>query len=168
MVEVKVKDAQLAAAAGEGMDEFLQVIVDATHAAIGGDLSAANMGMLNSDQITLLGYISLRDELMDGGFVQLIHNGWGPFFFRNPFDKAVRDWGLQELCSIIRHAHKLYSKYRTQIEGECTDEEFMAMFEQYPEFDELDDKFVEYEEEFTDSIAHYVDEHLERFCTIEK
>ena len=24
---------------------------------------------------------------MDGGFVQLIHNGLGPFFFRNPFDK---------------------------------------------------------------------------------
>ena len=34
---VKVKDAALAKAAGEGMDEFVQVIVDATYEAIGGD-----------------------------------------------------------------------------------------------------------------------------------
>ena len=108
---VKVKDAVLAKAAGEGMDEFVRVIVDATYEAIGGELTAETMGMLNADQITLLAYIAMREEMMDGGFVQLIHNGWGHFIFHNPFDKAVRGWGLPELCSLIRRAHKLYSKY---------------------------------------------------------
>ena len=102
---VKVKDAALAKAAGEGMDEFVQVIVDATYEAIGGELTAETMGMLNADQITLLAYIAMREEMMDGGFVQLIHNGWGHFIFHNPFDKAVRGWGLPELCSLIRRAH---------------------------------------------------------------
>ena len=42
----------------------------------------------------------------------------------------------------------------------------MALFEQLPEFDDLDDTFVENEEEWTADIAHYVDEHLENFATI--
>ena len=54
-------------------------------------ISADNMGELNSDQITLLGYLMLRDSVMDGGFVELIHNGLGEFIFFNPFGKAVRE-----------------------------------------------------------------------------
>ncbi|MBP5392741.1 MAG: DUF4375 domain-containing protein, partial [Bacteroidaceae bacterium] len=48
------------------------------------------------------------------------------------------------------------------------DEEFMALFEKYPEFDDLDDEFIEMEEEVTDLIAHYVDEHLEQFVQVNK
>jgi len=43
----------------------------------------------------------------------------------------------------------------------------MAMFEQYPEFEDLDDQFIENEEEWTDDIAHYIDDHLESFAKIE-
>ena len=43
----------------------------------------------------------------------------------------------------------------------------MALFEKYPEFDDLDDAFVENEEMFTSQVAHYVDEHIERFVNIE-
>ena len=42
----------------------------------------------------------------------------------------------------------------------------MALFEQYPEFDDLDDEFVEKEEEWTEQIARYIDEHIERFAEI--
>ena len=105
---------------------------------------------------------------MDGGFVQLIHNGYGPFIFKNPFDKAIRAWGLADLCSLIRKVHKLYNRFHEEIERECSDEEFMAMFEQMPEFDEFDDRFVENEEEWTALVARYVDEHIGQFAVIEK
>ena len=38
--------------------------------------------------------------------------------------------------------------------------------ERYPEFDDLDDEFVEMEEEVTATLACYVDEHLELFGEI--
>ena len=44
----------------------------------------------------------------------------------------------------------------------------MALFEQFPEFDELDDTFVEEEEQWTADIAHYIDEHIEQFALIEQ
>ena len=57
--------------------------------------------------------------------------------------------------------------FRSEIEGDCSDEEFMALFERFAEFDDYDDKFVENEEEWTAAVAHYVDEHIDRFARIE-
>ena len=167
MTEVRVKDADLQQAATAGMDAFIQVFVDAIRHAIGGELTAETMAALNADQVTLLAWETLHEEVMDGGFVQLIHNGYGPFIFKNPFAKAVKLWGLRELSKLVYEAHTLWLKHRDQIERELTEDEFMALFEQMPDFDELDDQFVESEEEWTAAIAHYIDEHIENFATIE-
>jgi len=168
MKEVKIKDSLLQKAATDGMDAFIDVFVNGIHDVIGGDLGKDNMEDINASQITLLAYHTLRDEVMDGGFVQLIHNGYGGFIFQNPFAKVMRLWGLIDLGKLINKVHTLYNKYHEEIERDCTDEEFMAMFEKYPEFDEFDDEFVENEECWTNDIAHYVDEHIEEFATIVK
>jgi len=167
MKEVIISDAVLRKAAGEGMDAFVGSFVNAIKEAIGGQLTAETLGELNSDQITLLAWDVLHEEVMDGGFIQLIHNGYGPFIFKNPFAKAVKLWGMRDLSKLVYNGHTLYAKYHEALEKDCTDEEFMALFEQYPEFDDLDDEFVEEEEAWTAEIARYIDEHIERFGKIE-
>ncbi len=167
MIEVRIKDSALREAAGEGMDAFVGCFVSATKEAIGGELTAETMAELNSDQVTLLAWDVLHEEVMDGGFVQLIHNGYGSFIFKNPLAKALKLWGLRELSKLIYSAHTLYIKYGEQIERDCTDDEFVALFEQFPEFDDLDDTFVEEEENWTADIAHYIDENIERFANVE-
>jgi hypothetical protein len=167
MKTVIVKDQDLRQAAGEGMDAFVACFVAAIRKAIGGELTPDTMAQLNADQITLLAWQTLHDEVMDGGFVQLIHNGYGPFIFKNPFAKALKFWGMRPLSKLIYDAHTLYVKYGPQLERDCTDDEFMALFEQFPEFDDLDDKFVEDEEEWTEHIAHYIDEHIDHFAVVE-
>jgi len=168
MKQVTIQDATLQKAATEGMDAFVGAFVAAIKEAIGGELTTDTLSELNSDQITLLAWDTLHQEVMDGGFVQLIHNGYGPFIFKNPFAKAVKLWGMRELSRLIYDAHSLYVKYHEQIERDCTDDEFMALFEQFPEFDDLDDEFVEREEEWTEQVAHYIDEHIEKFANVEK
>jgi len=166
MIQVRITDAVLRQAAGEGMDAFVGAFVAAIKEAIGGELTAETMEQLNSDQVTLLAWDTLHEEVMDGGFVQLIHNGYGPFIFKNPLAKALKLWGLRELSKLIYEAHTLYNKYGQQLEHDCTDDEFMALFEQFPEFDDMDDQFVEEEEVWTEQIARYIDEHIERFAEI--
>ena len=168
MKEVIVLDADLRRAAAEGMDEFLAVFVTAIKTAIGGELTQDNISELNAQQVTLLAYDILHQEVMDGGFVQLIHNGYGPFIFLNPFAKAIKLWGMKPLAKLIYEAHTLYNRYGKDIEKDCTDEEFMALFEQYPDFDDLDDTFIEYEEEWTEDVARYVDDHIEQFASIKE
>ena len=165
-MDIKITDASLAQAALEGMDEFIGVFVNAILDAIGGELNAKTMPLLNADQTTLLAYHYLNEEVMDGGFVQLIHNGLGRFIFVNPFDKALALWGLTSLSRLVKKAHKFYNKYHKEIEVECTDEEFMAMFERMAEFDDLDDEFVADEEQWTNMIACYIDDNLDRFVTV--
>jgi len=166
MTEVIIKDAVLQQAATEGMDAFVGAFVDAIRTAIGGELTVETMSELTADQTTLLAWDILHSEVMDGGFVQLIHNGYGPFIFKNPFAKAVKMWGLRNLSKLVYEAHTLWLKHRDMIERELTEEEFMALFEQMPEFDDLDDTFVENEEEWTSMIAHFIDEHIEQFAKV--
>ena len=166
MKEVTIKDDVLRKAAGEGMDAFVSAFVQAIKETIGGELTAATLSELNSDQITLLAWDVLHEEVMDGGFVQLIHNGYGPFIFKNPFAKAVKLWGMRELSKLVYDAHTLYVKYHEPLEKDCTDDEFMALFEQFPEFDDMDDEFVEKEEAWTEQIARYIDENIDRFAIV--
>lgn len=168
MIEIKVKDSQLNEAAQEGMDSFVSAFVSAIRQGIHDELTAETMAGLNADQITLLAWDILHEEVMDGGFVQLIHNGYGPFIFKNPFAKAVKLWGLRDLSKLIYDAHTLYQKHHEEIEQDCTEDEFMALFEQYPEFDDMDDLFIENEESWTEQIAEYIDQHIEQFAHIEK
>lgn len=166
MIQVNIKDAALQQAAGAGMDDFVKVFVEAIQNAIGGQLTADNMAELNSDQITLLAWNILHEEMMDGGMIQLIHNGYGAFLWMNPTDKAFRNWGLRDLYKLINKSHMLYNLHHEDIEREMTDEEFMALYEKYPEFDDFDDAFVENEEEWTSMIAYYIDEHIKQFANI--
>lgn len=167
-MKLQVKDSALRTAAAEGMDAFIQVIVDAMKEYVGGELTEDAFKVLSPDHITLWGYVILRDELCDGGFIQLIHNGYGPFFFFNPFAKAMRLWGLKDFSKFIYRARELYEEHRESIEKEMTDEEFMALYEQYPEFDDLDDEFIANEEQITGQVAHYLDDHLLEFIDIVK
>ena len=166
---IKINDKDLATAANEGMDQFLTTIINAFKQQVGEEeLNAQAMQQLTADQITLWGYMILRDELMDGGFVQLIYNGYGPFFFDNPFAKAMRLWGLHDFSKLLYKAKKVYDEHKADLTKERSDEDFMALIEQYPEFDDLDDEFVEEEEDITSAVAYYVDEHMTDFVEIVK
>ena len=167
MIQITVKDSELSQAALEGMDTFLQVFVKALREAIGGEPTPETLSELNADQITLLCWDTLREEVMVGGFIQLIHNGYGMFIFKNPFAKALNKmWGIRDLSKMIYELHTLWLENREALERDCTDEEFMALYEQYPQFDDYDDSFIENEPRWTEEIAHYVDSDIEKFATI--
>lgn len=117
--KITISDARLRKAAEQGMDEFLQVFIDRDREVIGGELTAENMGWLNGEQISLLAYAIFRDEVMDGGFVQLIHNGYGPFIFDNPFAKAMRLMGAHDFSKLVYKGKSLYDRYKDELTKEC-------------------------------------------------
>ena len=94
--KITVSDEALRRAAGEGMDEFLRVFTDRYLEVTGGQINSETMPLLNGMQHTLLGYRIFCEEVNEGGFVQLIQNGYGPYIFLNPFAKAMRLMGAKE------------------------------------------------------------------------
>ena len=71
---------------------------------------------------------------------------------------AAAEKGMDEFLKVFTDAH------RAELERETTDEEFTAMYVDFEQFDELEEKFFYIEEEETAIIAQYVDEHLEDFA----
>ncbi|MGL4852130.1 MAG: DMP19 family protein [Phocaeicola sp.] len=166
MTKIVIADKALKEGAEAGMDEFIKVFTDRYLEVTGGTINAETMPLLNGYQHALLGYHFFREEINEGGFIQLIQNGYGPYMFDNPFAKAMRLFGLKEFSKLIYDAKEIYDKHRADLEKECSDEEFMAMYEQYEAFDDLEEKFMEMEELVTAKIAEYVDNHIEQFGTI--
>lgn len=137
------------------MDDRLQEIREHILARVGGALTAGNMQQLTADEVTLLAYCTLREEVMDGGLVQLIYNGYGPFIFLNPFAKAMRLWGLKDFSKLLYEGRKFFEEHGAKIQQEMSDEDFMALFEQFPEADDFDDTFIENEEDITRQVLDH-------------
>ena len=165
---IEVTDVALQTAAGEGMDEFIQVFTHKYKEVIGGELTAATMPLLTGEQHSLLAYQIFRDEIMVGGFCQLIQNGYGGYIFDNPFARVMRLWGADDFSKLVYQAKKIYDASREDLEKERDDDEFMAMYEPYEAFDDLEEAYFQMEEQVTALVAGYVDNHLELFAKIIK
>ena len=123
--KIEIKDEVLRQGAEEGMDEFIKVFTDKYLEVTGGVINAETMPLLNGYQHSLLGYHFFREEINEGGFIQLIQNGYGPYLFDNPFAKSMRLFGAKEFSKLIYTAKKIYDENRADLEKDCDDEEFM-------------------------------------------
>lgn len=163
---IKIKESDIIAGAKKGVDEFLQVFTDAYLQAIDGKLNEKTMPLLTGNQHALLSHRFFSEEIREGGFVQLIQNGYGAYIFDNPFAKAMRLFGAKELSKLIYQAKEVYDANKSALERETTDEEFTALYVDFEIFDELEEQYFEIEEEQTAIIASYVDEHIAKFAEI--
>lgn len=164
--DVTLAGSALRRAAQEGADGLLELLAGTLLAAAGGVLTAESMPKLSAAQHTLLAYRLFRDEMAEGGFVQLIQNGYGPYVFHNPFAAVLRTWGLDDLAALVNRARRVYEAHRAELERERSDEEFMALYEQFPQFEAPEEEFIEGEEDFTARVAAYAEGHLDEFVRV--
>lgn len=165
---IQIAETKIIEAAEKGMDEFLKVFTDAYLVELGGDITIDNIDKLNGYQHTLLALRFFAEEVNTGGFVQLIQNGYGGYVFDNPTAKSLKLMGAKGLSKILYKAKEIYDTHRKELERETSEEEFMAMYTDFEQFDELEEKFFYIEEEETGIIAQYVDENLEDFAEVVK
>ncbi len=145
--------------------EFITALTDAYLTSVGGALTAENMDRLNTDQHSLLAYRYLLDEVMEGGFIQLIHNGYAAYVLEGPFLLVLKKmWGLKDFAKLLFNVRKEYYLHKEEIMAELTDEEFMALYEQLETLNDYGDDFLdEYQEDVTPAIVEYVRQNQERF-----
>lgn len=145
--------------------DFIDYITDSYLEQLGGGLTAENMGDMNTDQHTLLAYRYLKDEVMEGGFIQLIVNGYAGYVLEGPFAIVLKkEWGMKELSKLLFEAKREFHLNREVLEVEMNDEEFMAVYEQLETLNDLGDEFLDdYQEKTTPAVAKYVMDNAEKF-----
>ena len=120
----------------------------------------------NDSQHTLLAYNYLYGEVVNGGFIQLIVNGHGPYVLNEHFSERIKSWGAKNIAEITEKAIIIYEKHKDEMERKLSAEEFSALYEQIPDFDLLDDEFYEIADDETEIIKKYVEENINDFAKI--
>ena len=140
---------------------YLNSVTDQLITRIGGQLNESNMDMLTLDEHCLLAYRYLRDEVMEGGFIQLIQNGYGPYVLLGPFPMLLKkEWGMKQFGQFLFDVAREYKANREELEADKTEEEFMAQYEQFETLNEYGDEYLDdYEEDVTPLIAEYFKAH---------
>lgn len=160
-------DRELAHERYESLDGigFIQWVTDGYLAAIGGVLTADNMEMLSAEQHAVLCYRYVLDEVMEGGFIQLILNGYAPYVLEGPFPMVVKkEWKMKDFSKLLYEAKREYHKHQEELSRDMDDEEFMALYEQLEDLNELGDDFLdEHQEEVTPAVAKMIIEHLDMY-----
>ena len=160
MIKPTINEQDIIIAANNGNESFIKLIIQNILQAIGGDLTNQNIRTLNVDQITLIAWNYLQQEVDEGGYIQLIYNNYADFLFKNPFITVIDKWGVNSLAQQLRKAKKLYFKNKDSIQKDMSDADFMALYERFPAFDLLDDDFIANEDVWIMQIAQYVDNNL--------
>ena len=73
----------------EGYGAYIDYVCKTILESVGGRLNSESMDKLSSEQHTLLAYKWLRDEVMEGGFIQLIYNGYAPYVLDRTVDVHI-------------------------------------------------------------------------------
>lgn len=136
----------------------LNALTDQLIARIGGQLTNDNMNLLSLNEHCLLAYRYLRDEVMDGGFIQLIQNGYGPYVLLGPFPMLMKkEWGQKQFGQFLFDVAREYKAHRSELEADKSDDDFMAQYEQFEALNDYGDDYLdEYEETVTPAIVeHY-------------
>lgn len=168
-------DKELAREKYESLDgiSFIQWVTDGYLTSIGGALTAENMEMLSAAQHSVLCYRYVLDEVMEGGFIQLILNGYAPYVLEGPFPMVVKkEWGsvegqekvMRDFSKLLYDAKKEYHKHQEELSQDMNDEEFMALYEQLEELNELGDDFLdEHQEDVTPMVAKMIVENVDKY-----
>ena len=144
---------------------FIEWVTDGYLAAVGGALTEENMEILSAEQHAVLCYRYVLDEVMEGGFIQLIMNGYAPYVLEGPFPMVVKkEWGMKDFSKLLYEVKKEYHKHQEELSKDMDEDEFMAMYEQLEELNELGDDFLdEHQEEVSPAVAKMILENLEKF-----
>lgn len=124
------------------------------------------LDQLTDDQHVLLVYDALYGQVTNGGFLQLIHNGYGQFVFGTPFIEDLQRWSLNRTVQLLQQAETIYMEHREYLEQDRDLEAFSALYKAFTAFEPLDDAFYGIMDEETNLFRQYLEKHLDQFARL--
>jgi hypothetical protein len=161
--EIREKDIQ---DAKNNQLDFLFLFAEKYQELIDNDSTGKIITYLNNSQKTLLSFIHLNAQVAEGGFIQLIKNGFGEMIFNNSFIEIIKLWGADKISEIIEEGNEIYKKYKNEIEKAETDEELNKIYTKTEAFEMLDGIVLEIMEEEGEKIKKYIEKNINEFAVI--
>ncbi len=94
---------------------------------------------LSPGQELLIRYDYIRMQVLQGGFIQLIQNGYINLLLAIP--QMLNQVGAPEMAQLLDDVLKVYTLNCEELSKETTVEEFAKLYEEFTEFEALDARF---------------------------
>jgi hypothetical protein len=122
------------------------------------------MDELSEGQQLLLSYDYVRMQVMQGGFIQFIQNGYVGLLLNMP--EWLTGMGAHEMSKVLDDVLKVYVLNRELLDKQTTVEEFALLYEELKEFEQLDETFKELDAATTELMAFNAMQYTEQFAVI--
>lgn len=115
-------------------------------------------------QQMLLGFDYVRAQVAQGGFLQFIQNKYISLLL--PVIEGLKELDDTEMVSVLDDVLKVYVLNREALERETTVDEFAALYQEFREFEILDDRFNRLHEPAVRKIIRYAALHPDQFVLL--
>lgn len=121
---------------------------------------------LNNEQHAFLAYNYLYGQVTNGGFIQLIQNGYGSYIFESPCIETLHSRWLKKMAKLLQQAQIIYNDKKNILEQEIDLEWFSQLYEEITDFEPLDEEFYKIMDEETTILKEYIHNNLSSFVQL--
>ncbi len=119
---------------------------------------------LSEGQQLLISYDYVQMQVLQGGFIQLIQNGYIGLL------PAMPGWlevvGCHDMAKVIDNVLKVYVLNREALDKQTSVEEFARLYDEFQEFVTLDEEFHRLHPQVFSTLLQYAIHHTEEFLKL--
>lgn len=124
------------------------------------------MDNFTDNQISLFFYGMLYTQVQNGGFLQLLFNGFADHIFESPLIDDLDDWGITDTTRVLKDIEERCLEVSEEIKEKGYSLETLSKnYELYPEFEKFDVMF--YKNNGGVEVRDFVKNNIDKFITVE-
>ncbi len=158
----EVDPAKLKAALTSGDDDALyELLVTPLHEELYKRQDFDFLDDLTHGQQILLSFDYIQAQVGQGGFIQLLQNGYVALLPNLP--EMLDEIDAEPMAQLIDDVLRVYVLNYEMLDKETTPEEFAKLYEEFKEFEILDERFAQLKPETIRLLLTYARKHIEEF-----
>lgn len=161
----KISKAELEAQTGPGKEDALyDLLAQPLHEELYKRKDFDFLDDLSEGQQLMLSYDYVRMQVLQGGFIQLIENGYIGLLPDMP--EWLNKIGAPEMAKIIDDVLKVYVLNKDILGKTKTVEDFALLYEELKEFEAIDESFRQLNDDTNRKILNYAIAHIDEFAKL--
>lgn len=123
------------------------------------------LNRIHPGQAVFLAYEYVRGQVLPGGFIQCIQNGYVPLIAL--LAEQMPALGISEMGALLDQVLIWYLRHRDELEKDGGLGYFAGLYGRFPQTREWDSRFSQIDARTIGLLARYATENLSQFCRIE-
>lgn len=161
----KISKAELEAQTGPGKEDALyDLLAQPLHEELYKRKDFDFLDDLSEGQQLMLSYDYVRMQVLQGGFIQLIENGYVGLLPDMP--EWLNKIGAPEMAKVIDDVLKVYVLNKDILGKTKTVEDFALLYEELKEFEAIDESFSQLNDDTNRKILNYATAHIDEFAEL--